>query len=61
MIPDFVKCLKEHLTENQGEFVEHLSWLGDTEGGFYSEDRFDFDKLLAEIDKFSESFKSGNQ
>lgn len=56
-LKEFAEKLKEHLRENQTEFHEHHSWCGDTEGGFYDEDVFDFDKLLAEIDKFSATFK----
>ena len=53
----FIDGLKRHLGENKSNYVEHNSWLGDTESGFYSADEFDFDALLKEIDKFSESFK----
>lgn len=56
-ISKFLEGLKKHLKDHQAEFNEHHSWCGDTEGGFYDQDIFDFDKLIAEIDKFSESFK----
>lgn len=50
--------LKEWLKERKEKYVEHRSWVGDTESGFYSTDEFDMDKLLAEIDAFSEQLKS---
>jgi hypothetical protein len=56
-IARFVKMLKAHLSDKKDNYLEHDSWLGDTESGFYSQDTFDFDALLKEIDKFSETFK----
>lgn len=56
-ITEFVAKLKAHLAEKKANYVEHSSWNGDTEGGFYDTDEFDFDKLCVEIDAFSESFK----
>lgn len=56
-IQRFAAALKGHLHKNQQEFVEHLEMCGDTEGGFYDEDLFDFDKLCAEIDRFAVQFK----
>ncbi len=52
-----LEALKEWLADNKGKYLDHQSWLGDTEGGFYSQDTFDFKKLLEEIDAFHEQFK----
>jgi hypothetical protein len=50
--------LKERLRENIENYVEHNSWMGDTERGFYSTDELDFDKLCAEIDKLGEEIRA---
>ena len=55
----FVEALKKRLAENKANFVSHHSWCGNTEGGFYDTDEFDFDNLMKEIDEFSAEFKSG--
>jgi len=68
LIEQFVAALKAHLTLKR-EYAkpgdapypmfdilttcEH----GNTESGFYDLDEIDFDKLLAEIDKFAASFE----
>lgn len=49
--------LKEWLRERQSNYVEHSSWNGDTESGFYDLDEFDFEKLCEEIDAFSKDLK----
>lgn len=54
---DIFERLKAHLRDKQKNYVEHNSWNGDTEGGFYDTDDFDFDKLCAEIDAFAEELK----
>ena len=63
--------LRKHLIENKSNYVEHHSWLGDTEGGFYSEDEFsigklcdeidNFEKMLEEMDEFSAKLKAENR
>ena len=60
-IAEFVEKLKERLKNNQGNYNEHHSWCGNTEGGFYDTDKFDFDALMKEIDTFSEEFKSNKE
>lgn len=55
-ITKFVEGLKQRLADNKDNYLEHRSMLGDTEGGFYSTDEFEFEKLIAEIDKFSAEF-----
>jgi hypothetical protein len=50
--------LKGWLREKQPNYVEHFSMAGSTEGGFYSDDVFDFDKLCAEIDAFGGQLKA---
>ena len=57
-IASFVEKLKARLDQNKGNYLDHNSWIGDTESGFHSEDRFDFDALIKEIDKFSAEFVS---
>jgi hypothetical protein len=57
IITKFVESLKKHLEENKSKYVEHDSWCGCTESGFYETDDFDMDKLMAEIDEFSKTFK----
>lgn len=55
-ITKFVEGLKQRLAENKDNYLEHLSMAGDTEGGFYEQDLFNFENLIAEIDKFSAEF-----
>ncbi len=52
-----LEALKKWLADRKGNYLDHQSWLGDTEGGFYSQDTFDFEKMLEEIDAFHEQFK----
>lgn len=54
---DLIEKLKEHLRNRQEMYVEHHSWCGDTEMGFYSTDDFDIDQLMKEIDVFAASFQ----
>lgn len=54
---DIFEKLKAHLRKKQSNYLVHNSWLGDTEGGFYSTDEFDFNKLCEEIDAFSLELK----
>lgn len=56
-ITKFVEALKKRIRDNGANYFQHHSWLGDTEGGFYDVDEFDFDALLKDIDEFSASFK----
>lgn len=60
-IAAFVEQLKKRLGDSQGKYNHHWSMLGDTQGGFYSADEFDFDALLKEIDTLSEEFKSNTE
>ena len=57
-IAEFIEQLKKRLKDSQGNYLEHHSMCGDTEGGFYDTDEFDFDALLKEIDTFSAEFNS---
>ena len=60
-IATFVEQLKQRLADTQGNYNEHHSWCGNTEGGFYDTDEFDFDALLKEIDTFSEEFNGDTE
>ena len=52
------EALKARLRENQSNYLEHHSMLGSTEGGFYSEDVFDINMLMKEIDDFAAEFEA---
>jgi len=52
----FVEQLKQRLRERKDNYVEVDPWFGSTEEGFHDIEVFDFDKLLKEIDTFSEEF-----
>ncbi len=54
---ELIRKLKEHLKNSQYKYVDHNSWLGDTETGFFTADTFDIDKLMLEIDDFCEEFE----
>lgn len=54
-------ALKQRLSDNKGNYINHWSMMGNTEGGFYSTDEFDFDNLLKEIDDFSAEFKEADE
>ena len=54
---DFVELLKQHLRDHKDQYIEHNSWNGNTESGFYATDDFDMGKLLAQIDAFTAWFQ----
>lgn len=54
---EFIEKLKVHLRAKRSVYVEHNSWNGDTEMGFYETDNFDIEKMMTEIDEFSASFQ----
>jgi hypothetical protein len=56
---DFIEKLKLHLELRKPLYHEVNSWGGNSETGFYTEEHFDFDKMLEEIDAFSATFKKG--
>lgn len=59
-VSKFAEALKKRLKDNQKKFHQHYDMMGDTEGGFYEQDDFDFDAMLKEIDEFAAEFKAGN-
>lgn len=52
-----IQKLKDWLLEKKANYVTHYDMMGDTEGGFYETDEFNFDDLLKEIDAFSAAMK----
>lgn len=44
--------LKKHLSEKTEDWLDHNSWNGDTEGGFYTTNEVDLEKLFLCIDEF---------
>jgi len=53
--------LKDWLQQREGSYHWTNDWCGDTESGFHSEDVFDMDGLLKEIDAFSAELKKENR
>lgn len=54
---EMLEKLKAWLKEHQSNYHQHYDMMGDTEGGFYEQDDFDFEALMREIDAFSDSMK----
>ncbi len=52
------EALKQHINENKDVWLHHYSMLGDTQGGFYSQDDVDLEALNKMIDDFGAELRA---